>query len=268
MRLGDSWGSIRGVVREHFSFAEIKDLTGAAGLPIHELAHIQQKYSGGASKGQLMDHVDGLVGRLEPEQRDRFMSACVSEVLRRNEQCRGPLEEALARVGWGLSGTEPFPLRLQLDLETTQLPPPVQKSLADCLRRYRNGDAAGAMTSVCGVVDGLTAAIYENGNLGDHRGAAYQERVSKSFATLEENYVRSLCASGLTTEIATRIWQNHRGAVNQAAYVLVLFRQQFADVHGAQDTPLFMVQRALDCAAFVVRSLTMLGLPHEAPWSE
>ena len=60
IRIGDAWGSVRGIVREALSFAQIKDLVGESGLPVYRLSPLQQKSSGGASKGQLMDGIDGL----------------------------------------------------------------------------------------------------------------------------------------------------------------------------------------------------------------
>lgn len=30
MRIGNTWGSLRGIIRDSFSFAQIKDLVGAA----------------------------------------------------------------------------------------------------------------------------------------------------------------------------------------------------------------------------------------------
>jgi len=70
-RVGDAWGSIRGIIREALSFSQIKDLMGESGLPIHRLAHLQQKSGGGASKGQLMDGIDGLFNCLDEDARDR-----------------------------------------------------------------------------------------------------------------------------------------------------------------------------------------------------
>lgn len=117
MRIGNTWDSLRGVIRDSFSFAQIKDLVGAAGLPVHTLAHLQQKFSGGASKGQLMDSIDALVAQLPSDDQDRFVIACIAEILGRKSTCRPEVEVVLSRVGWGIIGTEPHPFHLQIDLE-------------------------------------------------------------------------------------------------------------------------------------------------------
>ena len=72
MSIGDAWGSIRGTVRESLSFAQIKDLVGEAGLPVHQLAHLQQRYSGGATKGQLMDGIDEILITHDEDARNRL----------------------------------------------------------------------------------------------------------------------------------------------------------------------------------------------------
>jgi class 3 adenylate cyclase len=80
-RVGDSWGRIRGILRERFHFAQIKDIVGASGLRVERLSHLQQKASGGASKSQLLDGVDNLVVELGPEEKDSFVKACCEEML-------------------------------------------------------------------------------------------------------------------------------------------------------------------------------------------
>ena len=89
--------------------------------------------------------------------------------------------------------------------------------------------------------------------LGDHRDASYQERVSKAFRELETEYKAPLNA--ISNEEIKRIWNNHRGSVNHAAYILGAFRREYSDVHGAQEAAPELVQRAIDCAVFVIRSI-------------
>ena len=61
-----------------------------------------------------------------------------------------------------------------------KLPEAIRAGLEKALRRYRDGDMDGAITSICGVVDQLTGTIYARRGLGDHKKAKYQERVAKS----------------------------------------------------------------------------------------
>lgn len=258
MRIGDTWGSIRGIIRDSFSFAQIKDLVGEAGLPIHKLSHLQQKFTGGNSKGQLMDAIDGLVNDLDCNEQDRYVAATITELVRRCKHFIPRLEEALLRVGWGLSGDEPHSLDLQIDIDTAELSERIRTAIANSLKRYRDGDTSGAITAICGVVDSLTEEQYAAHNLGNHRTDPYQTRISKTFTALEQAFRDPLDGSKLSAEEIDRLWNNHKGAVNQAAYVLASFRREFSDAHGPQDAPLRLLQRAMDCAVFIVRSVTTL----------
>jgi len=146
--------------------------------------------------------------------------------------------------------------RLQVDLETTTTSREVREGVSTCLRRYREGDFDGAMTAICGVVDHLTEQIHSSRSLSDLRKDSYQDRVSDAFTSLEAVYRASLVS--LSSEEASRIWHNHRQAINQAAYVLGAFRREFSDAHGVQDADPRLVLRAVDCAVFIIRSLAGL----------
>ena len=256
VRIGDAWGSIRGVIRESFSFSQIKDLVGEAGLPIHKLSHLQQSGPGYTSKGQLMDGVDGLFNNLDEDARDRFVVACVEDLLNRGDSFLEDLRTTLGRVGWGVTPDGVYPLRLQIELETFKLDDRIQDGIAKTLRRYRDGDFDGAVTSICGVVDAITESVYSQKSLGNHRADSYQEKVAKAFRALETEYKTPLISLGNGEK--KRIWENHYRAVNQAGYVLGAFRREYSDVHGVQNAAPQLVQRAIDCAVFIVRSIAGL----------
>lgn len=259
MRIGNVWGSLRGIIRNNFSFAQIKDLVGAAGLAIHNLSHLQQKAPNIASKGQLMDAIDGMIIKLSLEDQDRFVVSCIAEILANNSKCREDLELVLSRIGWGIIGSEPYPMQLQIDLETSELDASIREGIANCLRRYRDGDASGSMTSICGIVDSLTGNIYSINGLGDHKKDSYQQRVVKSFSSFELKFKQTLYSSSIPEEEIKILWHNYCGAINHTAYVLSSFRREFSDAHGWQRAPAELIQRSLDCAVFIVRSIAALA---------
>jgi hypothetical protein len=258
MRIGNARASIRGTLRNEFSFAKIKDIVGAAGLSVHEISYIQQKLRGGASKGQLMDQIDGLAARLGQDDQDRFVIACIEEMTQRNKQTIDALKMVLNRVGWGISDAGVYPFRLQVDIETRDLEDFARDGLAKCIRRCRDGDFDGAITSICGVIDQLTEIINDTKSLRDHKGDSYQQRVVRSLSTLETEFRRPLDQTAISPGEISRIWKNHFGVVNQSAYVLGAFRREYADVHGVKYAPPELVQRALDCAVFLVRTFSGL----------
>ncbi len=71
---------------------------------------------------------------------------------------------------------------------------------------------------------------------------------------MEEEYLNSLGI--LSKDECKRIWDNHRGSINQAAYVLGAFRREFSDAHGTQKASPELVQKAIDCAVFIIRSIS------------
>lgn len=130
-RIGDAWSSIRGIIRASLSFAQIKDLVGVAGLPIEKLSHMKQKFSGGSSKGQLMDGIDGLVNQLDEESKDRYVIACIEELLDINDNLFGDFNNALNRIGWSISeNKEVYPIRLHFELETSNLSDDIQEGIS------------------------------------------------------------------------------------------------------------------------------------------
>lgn len=257
VRIGDAWGSIRGVIREPLSFSQIKDLVGNAGLPIYKLSHLQQSGTGYTSKGQLMDAVDGLFNNIDEDAQDRFVIACVESLSKRSDSYLENIRTTLGRLGWGVTPSGGvYPLRLQIELETSKLSDRIQEGIDKTLRRYRDGDFDGAMTSICGVVDAITENIYSKYQLEKHSVASYQEKVAKAYRALEEEYKKPL--SNLGEEEIKLIWENHYKAVNQAGCVLGTFRRKYSDVHGAQKAAPQLVQRAIDCAVFIIRSMAGL----------
>ncbi len=241
-------------MRAKCSFAEIKDSAGAAGLPIQRLTSLQQ--SGGATKGELFDAVIRLVSELSPEGQDRATRAFLAACVQASPAVRAELEPVLAQVGWRLTENGPVSLDLHLQEDARQLPQQIMEMLDLATRRFAQGDTSGAITSICGAVDRQTADLYDSAPLGDHASASYQERVSKAFGALEEGYLQPLCVAGLEQDEAKRVWENHRKAVSQAAYVLGSYRRQFSDVHGKAQPPQPFAQAALDCAVFILRSFT------------
>lgn len=263
-RIGDCWSSIRGLL-EAYSTKSIKELLGKAGLPVFKIEYA------GTHKGPVLDGADALVRALDDDSKDRLVIGCIEELVAaehaRNSNIERDgqppdtsvmqeLERVLSRVGFGISGSDVFPLGLQLDLETATMSTEVGEAISEALRRYRDGKYAGAITSVCGAVDQITERLFLEKQLGDHKDAAFQARVSKAFASVEAAYCDPLNAKGVATGEVKLIWENHKKAVSQAAYVLGAFRREYSDSHGAQKAPAEFVQKSLDCAVFILRSFS------------
>lgn len=256
MKLTSVWSVLRGTIIAEYTFNEIKALAGAAGLPVHQLGHLQQRSGFRSSTlGQLMDGVDGIFAELSELEQDRVVRNIVRDLWEQREPVREQLSDLLERVGWGITDGEPHPLEIQVDIEVSSLPDEERTLVSKSLRRFREGDVDGSVTAICSVIDTLTERIYEEVALGNHRDDTYQQRVNRAFSTREAAVVQSLSAGGFPPSEAQQVWHNLRGAVNQAGYVLGAFRREISDVHGASKASPQVVQRALDAAVFIVRSL-------------
>ena len=254
--LSQLWGPVRAALSE-FSASEIRTLIGASGVAVDNVTSLipaDQRTS--SYKQPFLQAADCWMSRQDDERRARIIARCVEEMIRAKPSCQPRLEEVLMPQGWGVTAGHLVALHLQVTVEVADLPEAVRKGLMDAIARYRVGDTDGALTSICGSVDSLTETIYAaNPSLGDHQKEKYQERVAKAFADLENGFVAGLVASGCPADEASLIWKNLRGSVNHAAFVLSRFRSRYADVHGTHDSPAVLVQAALDCATYIIRSI-------------
>lgn len=175
MKLSEVWGVMRGFMIDNFSFSDIKNIVGQAGLPIHKLSHLKQGF-GGTSNGQLMDNIENLYSDLSEKEKEKFITYCIEEVLIQREGLESELERLLERVGWGISEKEPYPLELQIEFDTAEFSEVIRNDVKKGLKRFRDGDMTGAVTAFCGAVDNITANIYETNALGNHENASYQKK--------------------------------------------------------------------------------------------
>ena len=81
------WGPIRSTLTESFSFGDIKQIVGYANIDMSQLANLEQKSQGGASKSQLLSAIDAQVGVLSEDAVGDVASICCEEMLRRSFWC-------------------------------------------------------------------------------------------------------------------------------------------------------------------------------------
>ncbi len=257
MELIEIWDSLRGLIRDSFTFNQIKELAGASGLPIRRLSHLQQRElpAKGASKSQLLDAIDDLLNdQSEPNRNVEFF---IKEIVRRKPQLYEALDEALQRFGWYFENGELLSTDLKVDTGTVDFRREVQNSLSNCFRRYHDGDYSGAVTCICGSVDSVTEEVYTKRNLGNPHDDSYQQRVNKAFSSLEGEFKSEFKdLDSFDDKEVGKIWSNYRKSINQAAYVLGAFRRNISDTHGVNDCPREFVQKALDCGTYILRSFT------------
>lgn len=251
------WGPIRSLLQNQFTFGEIKEIVGLAGLDLTSLSHLAQKAGGGASKGQLMTGVDKTYGSMEESDKRRFLTIATEEILRRCPHLVGSLKDNLSRLGWTVHNGSVVPLKLFDLSELPELPAEAHPDLLKATTRLRDGDLSGAISAACGAVDKVTTMIYSEKSLGDPQRVSFQERVKKSIVA------RGVIPS-LDEDLRALGWEQGKiklfkesliKSLNQAAYVMQTLRSQMGDVHGTKPILKALVFDSLKWAALIVRLL-------------
>ena len=250
------WRALRPTVKDGFTFNEIKDVVAAAALPVEELTHLQQKSlpAKGASKGELLDALDGLIFR-EPDP-GKAIQNLVAAILAQKGNLEARISDCAERFGWRITDGQLRPLDFQVDDAVHDFSEEVKTLLRNAYRRFGEGDYSGAMTAICSALDTVTNHLYKVHGLGNPHDDSYQQRVSRSFVVLEPAYRERF--SQMTDDGAevNKLWQNYRGAINQAAYVMGSFRRNASDVHGVSQCPPELIRHAIDSGTFIIRSIT------------
>jgi len=252
-----AWSVIRNTLRDNFSFADIKDITGKAGLPVYSIGHITNKYLGGSSKGQLMDELDKLFSKLNPSDQSRVIINTIEISIKAQNKLVSIIDEDLRRIGWYISDGNLLPLTLQVDISLTDLPDNINQNLKKSLARFRDGDISGAISSLCASIDTLTEEIYIKEKLGNHKDAAFHERVSKAFASLEKVFKNVLQRENIDKNKTKILWDNQKRAISGAGYVLGEFRREYSDVHGHISVPPRLAQIAMDNCLYIIKTFSI-----------
>lgn len=250
------WRVLRSTVKDGCTFAEIKDLVALAALPVEKLSHLQQRSlpAKGASKSELLDAVDDLIG--DEQNPAQAIHRVVVVFLKRKPHLHEKIAECVRPFGWTIDDGQLRPSDFQVEGATVDFSAEVRELLRTAYTRYGQGDHSGAMTAVCSALDNVTNRIYVSHNLGSSHDDSYQQRAARSFSALEGAYRQRCAEGGIEEEESNRMWQNYKGAVNQAAFVLGALRRNASDVHGLPNCPPSLVRHAIDCGTFIIRSIT------------
>ena len=100
--LNQAWSALAVVLRDAFTFYDIKEIMGLAGLDVTRLARLEQRAGGGASKGQLITALDAEVGSLENAAKGRVLNHVAEEIVSRRPDEIHRLQAYLDRLGWQL----------------------------------------------------------------------------------------------------------------------------------------------------------------------
>lgn len=250
------WRALRPTVKENFTFNETKDVVASAALPVEEVAHLQQKAlpAKGASKGELLDALDGLIAR-EPDP-GKAIQNLIAAMLEQKRYLEIRMSDCAERFGWRIVDGQLRPLDFQVEEAVNDFSEEVKVLLNNAYRRFSESDYPGAMTAICSALDTVTNHLYSVHDLGNPHDDSYQQRVSRSFAVLEDVYRHRFSQMTDDNSEVNKLWQNYRGSINQAAYVMGSFRRNASDVHGLSGCPPQLIRHAIDSGTFIIRSIT------------
>ncbi len=112
----ETWNRLRYLIKECLTFAEIKDAAGQAGLPLHQLAHLQQRRlpAHGASKSELLDEIGVLLDQLQESDRRQAVTLFIQVCLIKHPDRRTEISREVLRGGFDLTATD--------ELEATEIP--------------------------------------------------------------------------------------------------------------------------------------------------
>lgn len=250
------WRSIRMTVKDGCTFAEIKDIVAAAALPVEKLSHLQQKSlpAKGASKSELIDAVDCLITAAPNP--NEAIKRLMGVFMQSKPHLHGEIAKCIQQFGWHIEDGQLLPTDFQVEGASVDFSAEVRELLRTAYKRYGQEDYSGAMTAVCSALDQVTGCIYTKFRLGNRNDDSYQQRASRCFSALEKEYRAHYLAASIEESEINRLWQNYKGAINQAAYVLGSLRRNASDVHGFSNCPPPLVRHAIDCGTFIIRSFT------------
>ena len=248
--LNQAWGALRVTLKEAFSFYEIKEVVGLAGIDVTRLARLEQKAGDGASKGQLLTALDRQIAQLDHAEKSRVLSHLAEEVVRQ------PHYES-ERLGWQFADGTLVPIELFDVAELADLPDVSKTDLLKAAARLRDGDLSGSLAAACAAVDSTTNAVYAAHGLGAPSKDGFQARCAnalKAKGTISR-LTGELGAIGWKAADADTLSKNLQGALNQAAYVMQTLRSRMSDIHGSKRVLNPLVFDSLKWAALIVRML-------------
>lgn len=258
LNVNSAWSATSAVLKNTFSFYDIKEIVGLAGFDTGKIAHLVQKSGSSVSKGQLISEIERELNNFSDNDKRHFLNIVIEEMLTRCSEIEEQLERYLTRLGWQVIENKVLPIEVLDRDDMIELDEASKQDLIKAATRYRDGDLSGALSAACGAVDSLTVKIYQKHGLGDAAKASFQERCKVSLnevgvfdAVNQELRDIEWKESGLVP-----FGKNFEGALNQAAFIMQTLRANMADVHGTKPVFKPLVFDSIKWAQVLVRLLS------------
>ena len=255
--MNQAWVALRVVLGNQFTFYNIKEIVGLAGLDVTRLAPLVQRAGGGASKGQLITALDGEIGRLDDITKRRVLTHIAEEIVARRPDQRSCLDDLLEQMGWQFVRGRLIPSELFDVSDLTELPEPAKTDLVKAVMRLRDGDLDGSLAAACAAVDSASNAVYAEARITAQRRDGLQARFKTALdkrGTIDR-LTRELREMGWEEDDLAKLAKNLRGSLNQGALVMQTLRSRMSDVHGSKRALRPLVFDSVKWAELIVRML-------------
>ncbi len=256
--IDSAWSATSAVLRNRFSFYEIKEIVGLAGFDSKQIAHLVQCSGSNVNKGQLITKIELGLSEFDDKEKRHFLNIVIEEMLERHDEIEQQLEKYLSRLGWQIIGGAVIPIEILDRSDLEELDEVSKVDLIKSAERFRDGDLSGALSAACGAVDSITNKIYQLNNLGNAGAASFQERCKVALNSVG-------VFSAISKELKDLAWKesgvipfnkNFEGALNQASYVMQSLRANMSDVHGTKPVIKPLVFDSIKWAQIIVRLLS------------
>lgn len=257
LNVNSAWSAASKVLKDTFSFYDIKEIVGLAGFDTGTIAHLVQRSGSSVSKGQLISEIEQQLNTYNIGDKQHFLNILVEEMLSRCSALEAQLEKYLTRLGWQVVDNKVLPIEVLDRSDLVELDEAAKRDLIKAATRYRDGDLSGSISAACGAVDGLTIKIYQTYDIGDAAKASFQERCKVSLKKVG-------VFDAINNELRDIDWKeaglvpfqkNFEGALNQAAFIMQTLRANMADVHGTKPVFKPLVFDSIKWAQILVRLL-------------
>lgn len=256
--VNSAWSATSAVLKNTFSFYDIKEIVGLAGFDTGKIAHLVQKSGSSVSKGQLISEIERELNTYSVNEKRHFLNIVIEEMFTRNSGIEDQLEKYLTRLGWQVLENKVLPIEILDRNDLAELDETAKEDLVKAAARYRDGDLSGSLSAACGAVDSLTVKIYKTHGLGDAAKASFQERckVCLNKVGVFDAIEKELSDINWKESGLVPFGKNFEGALNQAAFIMQTLRANMADVHGTKPVFKPLVFDSIKWAQILVRLLS------------
>lgn len=255
--LNHAWCAIRAFLNDHYSFNNIKNIAGRAGIDITKFSHLVQRSVRGNTKGELLSALDGEIHLLFHKEKYRVLTRFAEIIAEENVNGASTFDEDLDNLGWKFVEGKLVPINLFDIAELEELPKSASVDLVKAVSRIRNGDLDGALASACAAVDSAVQKIYQEYELQRQPNDGFQRSYGTALGvrgTLT-NIKLELISLGWNEEDANRLVDNLKGSLNQGANVMQTLRSRMSDVHGSKTVLEPLVFDSIKWASLILRML-------------